>query len=226
MTRNTLNHCLKFPLHCYGKIQEKNFSTVIKDKLLVSKSSNSCFKGLDFFEMLLASHMQYKYSTSSLSLIKKKRKFTGRLNSKISVIGTSCWSCQQLRLIFSFRTHSISIRLHMQDHKIPFSLFIISVYILTVLVLWNIVVKWSCHGHIMPFSAVQPKRFNVPSQKIEYAYFERWEKCLCIVWNGSFLLFLHFKMAAYKSGLWGQLWKIIFVSISYVISCSDSFKQL
>ena len=62
MIRNILNHCSKFPLHCvschicYGKISEKSFSTVIKDKLLVSKASNSYFKGLDFFQMLLASH--------------------------------------------------------------------------------------------------------------------------------------------------------------------------
>ena len=61
VTRNTLNHCLKFTLHsischiCYGKISEKIFNTVIKDKLLVSKASNSCFKDLDFFQMLLAS---------------------------------------------------------------------------------------------------------------------------------------------------------------------------
>ena len=60
--RNILNHCLKFPLHCischicYRKMLKKYFSTVIKDKLLVSKASNSCFKGLDFFQMLLASH--------------------------------------------------------------------------------------------------------------------------------------------------------------------------
>ena len=53
---------LKFPLHCischicYRKISEKNFSLVIKDKLLVSKASNSYFKGFDFFQMLLASH--------------------------------------------------------------------------------------------------------------------------------------------------------------------------
>ena len=67
-----------------------------------------------------------------------------RLNSKISVTGTSCWSCQQLRLIFSSRTQMISIRLHMQDHNIPLSLSIISVYILTVLVLWNMFSK----GHI------------------------------------------------------------------------------
>ena len=62
MIINTLNHCLKFPLHsischiCYRKISEKIFNTVIKVKLLVSKASNSCFKGLDFFQMLLASH--------------------------------------------------------------------------------------------------------------------------------------------------------------------------
>ena len=66
------------------------------------------------------------------------------------------------------------------------------------------VFKWSRHSHIMPFSAVRPKRFNGSSQKIEYAYFERWEKCLCIVWKGSFLLFLHFKMAAYKVGYKGS----------------------
>ena len=40
------------------KFKKKKFSMVIKDKLLVSKASNSCFKGLDFFQMLLASHMQ------------------------------------------------------------------------------------------------------------------------------------------------------------------------
>ena len=62
MTRNTLNHCLKFALHsifchiCYGKISEKNFSTFIKVELLVSKTSDSCFQGFDFFQMLLASH--------------------------------------------------------------------------------------------------------------------------------------------------------------------------
>ena len=65
------------------------------------------------------------------------------------------------------------------------------------------VFKWLHHGHVMPFSAVQPKWFNAPNQKIEYAYFERQEKCLCIVWNGSFLLFLYFRMVAYKAGYEG-----------------------
>ena len=62
MTRNTLNHCLKFTLHsifchiCYGKISEKNVNTFIKVKLFISKTSDSCFQGFDFFQMLLASH--------------------------------------------------------------------------------------------------------------------------------------------------------------------------
>ena len=42
------------------------------------------------------------------------------------------------------------------------------------------------------------------TQKIEYAYFERQEKCLCIVQNDSFLLFSHFKMAAYEGGYEGN----------------------
>ena len=41
------------------------------------------------------------------------------------------------------------------------------------------------------------------TQKIEYVYFERWEKCLHIVQNASFLLFLHFKMAVYEVGYEG-----------------------
>ena len=36
--------------------------------------------------------------------------------------------------------------------------------------------------------------------KIEYAYFENQEKCLHIVRNASFLLFLHFKMATVDKG--------------------------
>ena len=42
------------------------------------------------------------------------------------------------------------------------------------------------------------------TQKIEYAYFERREKCLRVVQNASFSLFLHFKMAAYKVGYEGS----------------------
>ena len=73
----------------------------------------------------------------------------------------------------------------MQDHNIPLSLFIISVYILTVLVLWNIFSNGMTQAQ---------------TQKIEYAYFERQKKCLCIVQNASFLLFLHFKMVTFHKG--------------------------
>ena len=45
---------------------------------------------------------------------------------------------------------------------------------------------------------------QAPTQKIEYAYFERREKCLRVVRNASFLLFLHFKMAAYEAGYEGS----------------------
>ena len=78
MIRNTLNHCLKFPLcsifcHiCYGKISEKIFNTLIKVKLLVSKTSDSCFQGFDFFQMLLAFYKYYKYLISLLSLEENK----------------------------------------------------------------------------------------------------------------------------------------------------------
>ena len=64
-----------------------------------------------------------------------------------------------------FKNSEDFIRLHTEDHKIPLSLFIISVYILSVLVLWNMFSK----GHVMPFSAVQPKQFNASTQKTGYA---------------------------------------------------------
>ena len=41
---------------CYGKISEKNVNTFFKVKLFISKTSDSCFQGFDFFQMLLASH--------------------------------------------------------------------------------------------------------------------------------------------------------------------------
>ena len=64
----------------------------------------------------------------------------------------------------------------------------------------------------MPFYAVWPKWFNVLAQKIVYAYFGRQEKCLNVVQNASFLLFLHFKMVAYEGSYEGSSEK----SYSYV----------
>ena len=78
MIRNTLNHCLKFALSsifchiCYGKISEKIFNTLIKVELLVSETSDSCFQGFDFFQMLLAFYKYYKYLISLLSLKENK----------------------------------------------------------------------------------------------------------------------------------------------------------
>ena len=78
MTRNTLNYCLKFTLcsiFChiyYGKNSEKFFNTLIKVKLLVFKTSDSCFQGFDFFQMLLACYKYYKYLISLLSLKENK----------------------------------------------------------------------------------------------------------------------------------------------------------
>ena len=54
----------------------------------------------------------------------------------------------------------------------------------------------SCHAFFCSTTQAQ-------TQKIEYTYFERWEKYLCIVQNASFLLFLHFKMVACKVGYEG-----------------------
>ena len=79
MTKNTLNHCLKFALRsischiCYGKFSEKIFNTVIKVKLFISKTSDSCFQGFDFFQMLLAFYKYYKYLISLLSLKENKK---------------------------------------------------------------------------------------------------------------------------------------------------------
>ena len=151
MTRNTLNHCLKFPLcsifcHiCYRKISEKIFNTLIKVKLLVSKTSDSCFQGFDFFQMLLACYKYYKYLISLLSLKENKESSQVGWISKVSVACISCMSCQQTRPISSSRQHRISTKLGMQHHIYLFSSLIISFYILTTNFLLHLF-KRSCNG--------------------------------------------------------------------------------
>ena len=54
-------------------MSEKFFNTLIKLKLLVSKTSDSCFQGFDFFQMLLACYKYYKYLISLLSLKENKQ---------------------------------------------------------------------------------------------------------------------------------------------------------
>ena len=50
-------HCILFSaIFAMEKFQRKNVNTFIKVKLFISKTSDSCFQGFDFFQMLLASH--------------------------------------------------------------------------------------------------------------------------------------------------------------------------
>ena len=156
MTRNTLNHCLKFTFVLFPAI----FATEKFQKKFSTRSSK-----LNFWcprHQIAASKAWISFNALSFSQVvkipnkfthfhKKYRKFTCRLNSKISVTGTSCWTCQQLRLIFSSRSHRISIRLHMQDHNIPLSLFVISVYIFNCISSVKYLFKRSHHGHVIAF---------------------------------------------------------------------------
>ena len=113
------------------------------------------------------------------------------MNSKISVTCTSCGSCQQLRLIFSLRTHRISISLHIEDHNIPLSLFRISVYILSVLVLWNIF----SNGHVTVTSCLflqfDPSGLMCLPKKIVYAYFWKVGKLLTRSFKSSIFCSFH-----------------------------------
>ena len=151
MIRNTLNHCLKFTLHsifcniCYGRISEKNVNTFFKVKLFISKTSDSCFQGFDFFQILLASHRYWKYQTSSLIFIKNKESLQEGWIPKISIACISCMSCQQTRPISSSGQHRISTQVGMQHHIYLLSSLIISFYILTTNFLCYIFSK----GHAM-----------------------------------------------------------------------------
>ena len=150
MARNTLNHCLKFPLRsifchiCYRKISEKFFNTLIKVKLLVSNTSDSCFQGFHFFQMLLACYKYQKYLISLLSLKENKESSQVGWIPKISIACISCTSCQQTRAISWSRQQSISTKLGMQHHINLLSSLIISFYILTKFLLCYMFSK----GHI------------------------------------------------------------------------------
>ena len=116
---------------------------------MVSKASNSCFKGFDFFQMLLACYKYYKYLISLLSLKENKESSQVGWISKVSVACISWGSCKQTRPIFSSRRHRISTRLHMQQHIKLLSSLIISFYILTTKFLCYIFSKghtMACHG--------------------------------------------------------------------------------
>ena len=105
----------------------------------------------------------------------------------------------------------------MQDHNIPLSLFIISVYILTVLVLWNIV----SNDHVMVTSCLflrynpstQPKRSLKRGKSTNVSSRIR-----------DFFAFFNFQNGVLWEGISGRLRKIIFVSILHVILFCNYFK--
>ena len=105
----------------------------------------------------------------------------------------------------------------MQDHNIPLSLFIISVYILTVLVLWNIF----SNGHVTVTSCLF-LRYD-PSTRPKKSL-----KCgkstNASSWIRDFFTFFNFQNGVLQEGIWGGLQKIIFVSILHVISFCNYFK--
>ena len=105
----------------------------------------------------------------------------------------------------------------MQDHNIPLSLFIISVYILTVLVLWNIISK----GHVTVTSCLflryDPSTHPKKSMK-------RGKNTNVSSPIRDFFAFFNFQNGVLWEGIWGGLRKIRFVSILHVISFCNYFK--
>ena len=106
----------------------------------------------------------------------------------------------------------------MQDHNITLSIFIISVYILTVLVLWNIFSK----GHVTVMSCLF-LRYD-PSTRPKKV--KRGKSTNALSWIRDFFAFFNFQNGMLREGIWGGLRKIIFVSILHVISFCNYFKTL
>ena len=105
----------------------------------------------------------------------------------------------------------------MQDHNIPLSLFIISVYILTVVVLLNIISK----GHVTVTSCLF-LRYD-PSTRPEKSL-KHGKNTNASSWIRLFLSFFDFQNGVLREGFWGGLRKIRFVSILHVISFYNYFK--
>ena len=105
----------------------------------------------------------------------------------------------------------------MQDHNIPLSLFIISVYILTVLVLWNII----SNGHVTVTSCLflRYDPSTCPKKSLKCG---KSTNASSQIWD--FFAFFNFQNGVLWEGIWGRLRKIIFVSILHVISFCNYFK--
>ena len=105
----------------------------------------------------------------------------------------------------------------MQDHNIPLSLSIISVYILTVLVLWNIFSK----GHVTVTSCLflRYDPSTCPKKSLKCGKSTNASSRI-----RDFFAFFNFQNGVLREGIWGRLWKIRFVSILHVISFCNYFK--
>ena len=121
------------------------------------------------------------------------------------------------------RTHRISIRLHMQDHNIPLFLFIISVYILTVLILWNMF----SNGHVTVTSCLFLP-YNPSSLMCQTKNRVRLLWKVGKVLTGSsecqFFALFTFENGDFWQRLWSRFRKVIIVSILHVISFCNYFK--
>ena len=122
--------------------------------------------------------------------------------------------------MFSSRTDRISIRLHMQDHNIPLSLSIISVYILTVLVLWNMFSKGHVTGMSCLFLQYDPSLeiFNMVfntlwniwhgfQHSFQHGSYHRWIFMLEMCWKPSWKSIL--KISAHVE-ICNAFWKLCF----------------
>ena len=105
----------------------------------------------------------------------------------------------------------------MQDHNIPLSLSIISVYILTVLVLWNIFSK----GHVTVTSCLflRYDPSTHPKKSLKHGKSTNVSSRI-----RDIFAFFNFQNGVLQEGIWGGLRKIRFVSILHVLSFCNYLK--
>ena len=106
----------------------------------------------------------------------------------------------------------------MQDHNIPLSLSIISVYILTVLVLWNIFSK--DHVTVMSCLFLRYDPRTRPKKSLKCGKSTNVSSQI-----RDIFAFFNFQNGVLREGIWGGLRKIRFVSILHVISFCNYLKK-
>ena len=107
----------------------------------------------------------------------------------------------------------------MQDHKISLFWLILSVYILTVLVLWNIF----SNGHVTVTSCLflRYDPSTCPKKSLKHRKSTNASSLI-----RDFFAFFNFQNGVLREGIWGGLRKIIFISILHVISFCNYFKTI